>query len=136
MKLIALTAALALAGAANAQNMPAQDTTMPSMDAAQTAQGQTPPADPSTQQTPMQGGMQSQPMQGGMQQQPMASTGETPKGGYMPSAPALSGTPTAGAPVRVQASMSPSQAFPPPAPKAEYPICKRGQTDGCRQRGG
>jgi hypothetical protein len=32
--------------------------------------------------------------------------------------------------------MTPTQAFPPPAPLANYPICKKGQYDQCRQRGG
>ncbi|HTG37844.1 hypothetical protein [Sphingomonas sp.] len=110
MKLIALTAALALGGAAYAQDMSTQ----------------TPPA----------GGGMAQTAPAPMNEQPATATGatETP-GGYMPSTPPMSGTPQAGAPVRVQASMSPTQAFPPPAPKAEYPVCKRGQTDGCRQRG-
>lgn len=80
-----------------------------------------------------------QPMAG----QPMAMQG-TPdgmgtmtKGGYMPAQPPIQGgAAPAGAQVVVQPSMSPSQAFPPPAPKQSYPICKKGQTDGCRQRGG
>lgn len=32
------------------------------------------------------------------------------------------------------AGAAPDQAFPPPAPLAEYPICKKGQTDHCKQR--
>jgi hypothetical protein len=66
----------------------------------------------------------------------MTAAGDDPKGGYMPSTPALSGQATAGAQVQVMPSMSPSQAFPPPAPLASYPICKKGQYDNCRQRGG
>lgn len=138
MKLIAMTAALALAGAAYAQEMP--QSTQPG-----TVQpdANTPPSDPNAppatqaptdMSSPTQAdpAMQQQPMQ-----QPMASTGGTEsKGGYMPSTPPLSGTPTAGATVRVQPSMSPAQAYPAPAPLAEYPICKKGQTDKCRQRGG
>lgn len=61
---------------------------------------------------------------------------EDPKGGYMPSAPALSGTPTPGAQVVFVPSAPPSEAYPAPAPLAKYPICKRGQFDNCRQRGG
>ena len=59
-------------------------------------------------------------------------------GGYAPSAPLFSGgTPTPGSTVVfVPNPQTPSEAFPPPPPKAEYPICKRGQFDGCRQRGG
>ncbi|MEZ0494700.1 hypothetical protein [Sphingomonas sp. IW22] len=131
MKLIALTAALAMSGAAYAQNMSPQ--TAP----AGSTMGQTPPATatPAPTAQPMQGDMstQQQPMNG----QPMTGTGATEtKGGYMPSTPPMSGMAQPGATVRVQPSMSPSQAFPPPAPKGEYPICKKGQTDGCRQRGG
>lgn len=65
-----------------------------------------------------------------------ASGGATPSGGYMPTTPALSGTPAAGSTVRVVPSASPSEAFPPPPPKDSYPVCKRGQTDGCRNPGG
>ncbi|KQT32880.1 hypothetical protein ASG29_08225 [Sphingomonas sp. Leaf412] len=65
------------------------------------------------------------------------ATGATPatetSGGYQPSGPATSGPVQPGATVRVQPSMSPSQAFPPPAAKESYPICKKGQYDGCMQ---
>ena len=58
-------------------------------------------------------------------------------GGYAPAAPLFSGTPTPGAQVVfVPNPQTPTEAFPPPPPKASYPICKRGQFDGCRQRGG
>ena len=59
-------------------------------------------------------------------------------GGYAPTAPLFSGgTPTPGGTVVfVPNPQTPTEAFPPPPPKAEYPICKRGQFDGCRQRGG
>ncbi len=58
-------------------------------------------------------------------------------GGYMPSKPALSGPVTPQTRVIFRANpQTPSEAFPPPPPKAEYPICQRGQYDGCRQRGG
>lgn len=56
--------------------------------------------------------------------------------GYQPSQPPMSGPMVPGATVRFQPSMSPDQAFPPPAPLASYPICKRGQYDKCMQRGG
>ncbi len=163
MKLIAMTAALAIATAAYAQENP--QTAQPGMTQPGTTQpdANTPPSDPNApaatapatdqpmqdpnaqpmqdpnaqpmqQQAPMAGQpMQQAPMAG----QPMGATGGTEtKGGYMPSTPPLSGPVQPGATVRVQPSMSPAQAFPPPAPKAEYPICKKGQTDGCRQRGG
>lgn len=130
MKLIALAAALALGGAAYAQDMstqappppPPADQTAPADPAAPPPPA--PPADPAAPPPPAGD---------------MTATGGAPtetKGGYMPSTPPLSGTPQPGATVRVQPSVSPSQAFPPPAPKAEYPVCKKGQTDGCRNRGG
>jgi hypothetical protein len=60
-------------------------------------------------------------------------------GGYAPSGPLFSTgtTPPPGTQVVfVPSTQTPSQAFPPPAPRESYPICKRGQFDGCRQRGG
>ncbi|GGO96673.1 hypothetical protein [Stakelama pacifica] len=57
-------------------------------------------------------------------------------GGYEPSQPPMPMQPEPGQKVIFQPSPPVSQAFPPPAPKAEYPVCKRGETDGCRQRGG
>lgn len=84
------------------------------------------PADPSMQQQP--------PMQGGTQ-----TTGDSgmadPAGGYQPSTPAISGTAQPGQTVTYQPAMSPSQAFPPPAPMASYPVCKKGQYDNCREGG-
>ncbi|MES2988759.1 MAG: hypothetical protein V4808_12705 [Pseudomonadota bacterium] len=47
------------------------------------------------------------------------------------------GTPTPGATVVfVPNPQTATQAFPPPPPRESYPICKRGQFDGCTQRGG
>ncbi|PCD03069.1 hypothetical protein COC42_01195 [Sphingomonas spermidinifaciens] len=145
MKLIAMTAALALTGAAYAQQTPPADPGMTQPGVTQ-PDANTPPSDPNAPAATAPAtdpAMQSAPTQTApMAQQPMASTptgatgGTETTGGYMPSTPPLSGTPTPGATVRVQPSMSPSQAFPPPAPEAEYPICKKGQTDNCRQRGG
>ena len=58
-------------------------------------------------------------------------------GGYAPATPLFNGTPEPGATVVfVPNTQTPTEAFPPPPPKAVYPICKRGQFDGCRQRGG
>lgn len=65
-----------------------------------------------------------------------APAGETPAGGYQPSTPALSGQPAPGQQVIFQAAKSPAEAYPPPAPMESYPICKKGQYDKCRQRGG
>ncbi|NIJ19367.1 hypothetical protein FHS95_001036 [Sphingomonas naasensis] len=106
MKLIILAAALAASGTAIAQEMPQQSTT-------------TTTTTTETRGTTGAG---------------MAA--EDPKGGYMPSAPAPSGTPMPGQPVIFVPSPSPSEAYPAPAPLDHYPICKRGQFDNCRQRGG
>lgn len=60
-------------------------------------------------------------------------------GGYAPAGPLFptGATPPAGAQVVFTPSTrTPSEAFPPPPPKASYPPCRRGQFDGCRQRGG
>ncbi|WP_294356910.1 hypothetical protein [uncultured Sphingomonas sp.] len=57
----------------------------------------------------------------------------TPAGGYQPSQPAMSGQMAPGATVRYQQAQDPNTAYPPPAPKASYPICKAGQYDGCMQ---
>lgn len=68
---------------------------------------------------------------------PAMSTDGDPVGGYQPSAPAIAGgAPQPGATVRFQAAPPVAQAYPAPAPLATYPICKRGQYDNCRQRGG
>lgn len=42
--------------------------------------------------------------------------------------------PPAGSQVVFQQPPSVDQAFPPPAPKAEYPWCSKTVTDGCKQR--
>jgi len=66
-----------------------------------------------------------------------APDGAAPLGGYAPPSPYPDGTPSPGATVIfVPSSQTPSQAFPPPAPLDHYPVCKRGQTDKCVQRGG
>jgi hypothetical protein len=65
------------------------------------------------------------------QPSPAAPVSPDPKGGYAP--PPMPPVP-AGATVQFQPSVSPDVAFPPPAPLASYPICKRGQQDHCRQR--
>ena len=64
---------------------------------------------------------------------------DAPVGGYAPTAPLFSSgaTPPPGARVVfVPNPQTATEAFPPPAPMARYPLCKRGQTDNCRQRGG
>ncbi|MCW3836232.1 hypothetical protein ACFQ1E_09280 [Sphingomonas canadensis] len=66
-----------------------------------------------------------------------APAADDPKGGYQPSAPLFSAPPVPGARiVFVPNPLTPDQAFPPPPPLPEYPVCKRGQYDNCRQRGG
>lgn len=67
---------------------------------------------------------------------PMDPAAADAAGGYQPSGPAIQGTPQPGQQVVVQPSTPPSQAFPAPAPLAKYPVCKKGQYDGCMQRGG
>lgn len=59
-----------------------------------------------------------------------------PVGGYQPDHPALSATPQPGQQIIFQAAPPPSVAYPPPPAMDHYPICKKGQYDNCRQRGG
>ena len=73
------------------------------------------------------------------QQSTDAAATPEPQGGYAPATPLFSGgtTPPPGSRVVfVPNPQTPTEAFPPPAPLAHYPLCKRGQTDNCRQRGG
>jgi hypothetical protein len=66
-----------------------------------------------------------------------ATASEDPVGGYQPATPPLSTQPQPGQQVIFQANpQTPTQAFPPPPPLDKYPLCKKGQTDNCRQRGG
>ncbi|PCG15479.1 MAG: hypothetical protein DI530_06330 [Sphingomonas sp.] len=133
--LLAAAAALALPSIAVAQDTmqtpppagtmaPATDPAAPPpADPAATAPATAPAADPAMQQQPMQAPAQTT---GG-------AMGTETAGGYQPAGPALQGTPAPGATVRFQPAPSPSQAFPAPAPKESYPICKKGQYDGCMQ---
>lgn len=52
-----------------------------------------------------------------------------PVGGYStpPQPPAPPGT-------IIQPGPTPTEAFPPPPPLPDYPYCKRGQFDNCKQR--
>ena len=61
---------------------------------------------------------------------PARSAGDPP-GGY---APPPTPPPPPGATVVFQPAPPPDVAFPPPAPLASYPPCKRGQFDKCLQR--
>lgn len=150
MKLIALAAVLAMGAPALAQDMPEQDT-MTAQDGATTnpAPGQSAPPPPATSGAPMDAPTNqtmpspAAPPPAAAPAAPMSpaapaapATGADPVGGYQPSAPPLSGSPAAGQQVIFQASQSPDQAYPAPAPLAEYPVCKRGQTDKCRNPGG
>lgn len=68
---------------------------------------------------------------------PEAAPAPDPIGGYQPSTPAIQGDTSSGQkPVFQPNPQTPSQAFPPPPPLQKYPLCKKGQTDNCRQRGG
>lgn len=158
MKLIALAAALAMTGtAAIAQDMAAPPP--PPADAPPQADMPPPPPAPGTPPPP---GMTPPPPPAGMAPPPPPGTmppppppppgarppmaappagqppmaGDATMGGYQPSTPALSGQPAPGQSVVFQAAKSPSEAYPPPAPLESYPICKKGQYDKCRQRGG
>lgn len=128
--LLAAAAALALPSIAMAQDTmqtpPPAGTTAPATDPAAP-----PPADPAAAPA-TDPAMQQQPMQAPAQTTGGAMGTET-AGGYQPSGPALQGTPAPGATVRFQPAPPPSQAFPAPAPKESYPICKKGQYDGCMQ---
>jgi hypothetical protein len=65
-----------------------------------------------------------------------APAADSSTGGYGPTGSALSGPVQPGATVVYRQAPPPDQAYPPPPPLAKYPICKRGQTDHCMQRGG
>ena len=65
------------------------------------------------------------------QQAPMQSAPSTGDAAMPPSASPAS--PQPGATVRFQPAPSPDQASPAPAAKSEYPVCKKGQYDGCMQ---
>ena len=123
MKLLFLTAAAVIAIPAAAQT-----TTTDPMTQDQTMDQTT--TDPSAMDQTMSDQTTTTPMPA------QSATGEDPVGGYMPPAPPVSGPVTPGTEVIFRPSAPPSQAFPPPPPMNEYPICKAGQFDNCRQRGG
>lgn len=145
IKTLLLASALAFGGTAIAQSTtqttpatppPAEGMATPQTDPNATM---TPPSAPQTQ-TPTTAPMSQSQMPSTTQGMPTAGTpaadGATPMGGYQPANPPMQGTPQPGQQVVFQPSQSPSQAYPPPAPLESYPICKKGQTDKCRQRGG
>jgi hypothetical protein len=54
-----------------------------------------------------------------------------------PTGPFVDGPPPPGAQVVfVPNPKTPTEMFPPPPPRENVPFCKRGQFDGCKQRGG
>lgn len=114
--------------APNDASQPAPQTTMPAPQTS-TPDASTAPA-PADTAAPSQQAPSQQPM---AQTAPATNDAGDPVGGYQPAGPALSGTPTAGAPVTFQAAPSPDQAYPAPAPLASYPVCKPGQFDNCLQ---
>ncbi|WP_174836902.1 hypothetical protein [Sphingomonas sp. CL5.1] len=68
-------------------------------------------------------------------QTPPATDSSAQIGGLQPSAPALQGTPEPGSKVIFKQAPDPNTAFPPPPAKDSYPVCKKGQFDGCVQAG-
>ncbi len=112
MKLIALATALAITGSAAI----AQETPAPApapVEAAPAAEAAPAPPAPAA-----------------------AAPSEDPAGGYQPAASPLSAPLQPGQKVVFQASKPPAEAYPAPAPLDKYPVCKKGQYDNCRQRGG
>lgn len=143
MKFILLAAVAAIATPAFAQDTGTAptDQTAPAGGADQSmgapqGDAMTPP--PSASDQSMQQQQQQQPMTppsgGGMASAPSDPNAGDPAGGYAPSSAPTSAP--AGARVVFQQAPSPTEAFPPPAPMAKYPICKKGQYDNCMQRGG
>ncbi len=126
MKLILLAATAMIAAPVMAQTTPAPapaDQTMtpsPADPAAAPADAQTPPPPPAA--PAPQASM------------PPAETTGSPAGGYAPTGPAVTGgTPGSTLPPVFRQAPTPDQAFPPPPAKESYPICKKGQYDGCMQ---
>lgn len=129
MKLILLAAAAVIATPVIAQTTPAPtDSSTQSAPADAAA-----PADPAAPAPAAGDPMAAQPAAAPAPGQPL---GTETAGGYQPAQPALSGPVQPGATVRFQQAPTPEQAYPAPAPLKSYPICKKGQYNQCRQRGG
>lgn len=135
-----------LAATALALSVPAfaQDTTTPppaEPDTMQTQDG-TMPQDPATQATPPTNTPPSDPTAAtppaaDPAMAPAAPAGGTmTDGGYAPAAPPMSGAAQPGAQVVFKPSVPVAQAFPPPPPKEEYPVCRGAVKDGCKNPGG
>ncbi len=128
MKLVFLAATALMATPALAQTTTQTDTT---------AQAGT---QAGTTDTAAQAGMQTSTStdttNGSMQANAAASAATMTAGGYQPAQPPMAAPPAPGAPVIFKQAPTPEQAYPAPAPLKSYPICKKGQYDQCRQRGG
>jgi hypothetical protein len=64
------------------------------------------------------------------------TSGTMTDGGYAPAAPPMAGAAQPGAQVVFKPSVPVAQAFPPPPPKEEYPVCRGAVKDGCKNPGG
>ncbi len=128
MKLVFLAATALMATPALAQTPTQTDTTAQA--GAQTGTTDT------TAQAGMQTGTSTDTTTGSMRANAAATAGTMTAGGYQPAQPPMAAQPAPGAQVVFQQAPSPSQAYPAPAPLKSYPICKKGQYDQCRQRGG
>lgn len=126
MKLVFLAATALMAAPAFAQQTQIDTTAQAGMQAGASTQ-----TDTTTTQTQTDASAQ-----GSMQANAAATAGTMTAGGYQPAQPPMASQPAPGAPVVFQQAPSPSQAYPAPAPLKSYPICKKGQYDQCRQRGG
>ena len=65
-----------------------------------------------------------------------AFSGEETKGGYMPANSPFSSPPSVGERIVFSAqTLTPSEAYPAPAPRAHYPMCSSKRADDCVQSG-
>lgn len=97
----------------------------------------TPPSDPAMQTPPPADPTAAPPPPAAdpMAAAPAPTGGTMTDGGYAPSAPPMSGAAQPGAQVVFKPSVPVAQAFPPPPPKEEYPVCRGAVQDGCRNPG-
>lgn len=124
--------------AAEPDTMQTQDGTMAQDPATQAAPPtNTPPSDPAMQTPPAADPAMAPPPAAdpAMQAAPATPGGTMTDGGYAPSAPPMSGAAQPGAQVMFKPSVPVAQAFPPPPPKEEYPVCRGAVQDGCRNPG-
>lgn len=120
---------------AEPDTMQTQDGTMTQDPATQAAPStNTPPSDPAMQ-TPPADPAAAAPAADPMAAAPAPTGGSMTDGGYAPAAPPMSGAAQPGAQVVFKPSVPVAQAFPPPPPKEEYPVCRGAVQDGCRNPG-